>query len=62
MRCYQTPSLEPPLDEILADPIIRLVLQRDRVQVTDLVRLLDEIRERLKVEESKDQDVTTSTH
>ena len=35
---------EPPLQELLSEPIIILVAQSDGVSVEDLVRLCDEVR------------------
>jgi hypothetical protein len=35
------------LDEVLADPIVQLVLRRDRIEVRDLIQYFDEMRKRL---------------
>jgi hypothetical protein len=47
-HAYQQAGVEPSLDEVLADPIVRLVLRRDRIEVRDLVQYLDEARDRLR--------------
>jgi hypothetical protein len=35
------------LDEVLADPIVQLVLRRDRIEDRDLIQYFDEMRKRL---------------
>jgi hypothetical protein len=40
-------GVEPPLEELLVDPIVRLVLRRDRINVRNLIRYIDEARHRL---------------
>ena len=45
---YQQAGVEPPLDEVLADPIVHLVLRRDRIEVRDVVQYLNEARDRLR--------------
>jgi hypothetical protein len=44
---YQEGGVEPPLEELLVDPIVRLVLRRDHISVGDLFRYIDEARDRL---------------
>ncbi len=39
---------EPKLDDLLRDPVIHLLMARDRVEMGDLRRLLDEQREVLR--------------
>jgi hypothetical protein len=34
------------LDEVLADPIVQLVLRRDRIEVRGLIQYFDEMRKR----------------
>jgi len=36
---YQQAGVEPSLEEVLADPIVQLVLRRDRFEVRDLVHI-----------------------
>ena len=44
---YHQAGLEPSLDEVLADPIVHLILQRDRIDVGTLLQYVDEARSRL---------------
>jgi hypothetical protein len=44
---YQKGGVEPPLDELLVDPIVHLVLRRDHINVGDLTRYIAEARDRL---------------
>jgi hypothetical protein len=44
---YHQSGLEPPLDEVLADPIVHLILRRDRIDVGILLQYVDEARSRL---------------
>ena len=37
---WQDPDMEPSLDEILADPIVHLVMNRDHLKVRDVERFL----------------------
>ncbi len=37
---WTEPCYEPPLAEILADPIVRALMRRDRVEHGDIVQLL----------------------
>ena len=43
-------SLEPSLDEILAEPIVQILMQRDRTASADLRRLAARVRQRLGAE------------
>jgi hypothetical protein len=38
MWCYRT---EPPLDEVMHEPVIRLMMERDHVTEEALVRIID---------------------
>ena len=38
---------EPPLEDVLVDPIVHAVMRRDAVSRADLDRLITEVRERL---------------
>ena len=38
---------EPSLEEILVDPIVRRLMERDGVQAPELISLIDETRKRL---------------
>jgi hypothetical protein len=44
---WQDPSVEPTLDEILADPIVHLVLGRDHLEIRDVERFLKSASQRL---------------
>lgn len=44
---YQQAGVEPPLDEVLADPIVHLLLRRDRIEVRDLAQYLVKARSML---------------
>ena len=44
---YEDAGLEPSLEDLLADPIVRLVLARDRIDPAELQSLLAQVRERL---------------
>jgi hypothetical protein len=39
---------EPSLDEILVDPIVRRLMERDGVQAPELISLIDEAKKRLR--------------
>jgi hypothetical protein len=58
-RDYQEAGVEPSLDEVLADPIVQLVLRRDRIEVRDLVQYLDEARTRVR---SRGDEIRSRTH
>jgi hypothetical protein len=48
MRCREASRpREPSLDEILAEPIVRRLMERDGADEAGLRRLADEVRERL---------------
>jgi len=38
---------EPPLSELLADPVLQLLIKRDGISLDELRRLIDDLRERL---------------
>jgi hypothetical protein len=44
---YITGNAEPPLDEVMADPIVHRLMARDGVAVDSLNSLIDEVRGRL---------------
>ncbi len=44
---YEDAGLEPSLEDLLSDPIVGLVLARDRVDAAELQSLLAQICERL---------------
>ena len=44
---YATAGIEPPLEELLDDPIAHLVMRRDGVDVADVWRWVNEARSRL---------------
>jgi hypothetical protein len=44
---YQSAGCEPPLEELLTDPIIELLLERDGIDPADLRSYLCSIREKL---------------
>ncbi len=44
---YEDAGLEPSLEDLLTDPIVRLVLDRDRIDPAELQSLLAQIRKRL---------------
>jgi hypothetical protein len=44
---WEDPGMEPSLDEILADPIVHLVLDRDHLEVRDVERFLKCASQRL---------------
>jgi hypothetical protein len=46
--CYQNAGCEPPLEEMLTDPIVELLLKRDGIDPADLRSYLCSIREKLK--------------
>lgn len=46
-RNWQDPATEPTLDEILADPIVRLVFDRDRLDAAEVERFLKAASRRL---------------
>lgn len=43
---WAEPRHEPPLAEILAEPIIRAVMRRDRVEPDEIMALLEGVRQR----------------
>jgi hypothetical protein len=43
---YARAGPEPPLDEVLGDPVVQLIMQADRVQPTDLEHLLGVVQRR----------------
>ena len=45
---YRQAGAEPSLEEILVDPIVLLVMRRDRIAVADLIRCVEEARDRLR--------------
>ena len=45
---YCSGGIEPPLDEVMADPIIHRLMARDGVAVDSLNSLIDEVRGRLR--------------
>jgi hypothetical protein len=46
-RGYATAGIEPPLEELLNDPIARLVMRRDGIAVADVWRTVEMARSRL---------------
>lgn len=50
-RTFAVQTWEPTLDEMLAEPIVQLMMTVDGVQPADVVRLLCEARERLRLPE-----------
>ena len=44
MRRYQRGGTEPSLDEVLCDPMIHLLMKRDRVDEDDLLHLIAVVR------------------
>jgi hypothetical protein len=44
---YQNAGCEPPLEELLTDPMVKLLLKRDGIDPADLRRYLCSIREKL---------------
>ena len=38
---------EPPLSELLADPVLQLLIERDGVSLDELRKLISDLRERL---------------
>ena len=44
---YQDGGSEPPIEDLLADPIFTLLLERDRIDPADLQGFLAQVRERL---------------
>ena len=44
--CYAA-NQEPRLDQVLGDPIVRLMMKRDRVDMAALLLLIDETQRRL---------------
>jgi hypothetical protein len=44
---YATAGIEPPLEELLDDPIAHLVMRRDGVELADVWRWVHEARSRL---------------
>jgi hypothetical protein len=44
---YATAGIEPPLEELLEDPIAHLVMRRDGVELADVWRWVQEARSRL---------------
>jgi hypothetical protein len=46
MSEYCRAGHEPPLSEILADPIVRLVMRRDGLEATDLLAVAEAARRR----------------
>jgi hypothetical protein len=44
---YATAGIEPPLEELLDDPIAHLVMRRDGVELADVWRWIHEARSRL---------------
>jgi hypothetical protein len=38
---------EPPLSELLADPVLQLLVERDGISLDDLRKLIDDLRGRL---------------
>jgi hypothetical protein len=43
---YARAGVEPPLDEVLDDPVVQLIMQADHVQPTDLQHLLGVVQRR----------------
>jgi hypothetical protein len=43
---YARAGVEPPLDEILGDPVVQLIMEADHVQPTDLQDLLGIVQRR----------------
>jgi hypothetical protein len=41
---------EPPLSELLADPILHLLMERDGISLADLERLIESARRRRKLD------------
>ena len=46
-RGYATAGIEPPLEDLLNDPIARLVMRRDGIAVADVWRTVEMARSRL---------------
>ena len=44
---YEDAGLEPPLEDLLTDPIVELLLERDRIDPAELRSFLAQIRDRL---------------
>jgi hypothetical protein len=45
---YRQAGAEPSLQEVLVDPIVHLVMRSDRIAMADLIRALEEARDRLR--------------
>lgn len=45
---WMNPSAEPALDDILSDPVVRMVMRRDRLDPADVRRFMVETAENLK--------------
>lgn len=45
---WMNPSVEPALDDILSDPVVRMVMRRDRLDPADVRRFIVETAENLK--------------
>lgn len=41
---FEHPGLEPSLDEVLEDPIVRLIMQRDGIAQDEVTRLVERAR------------------
>lgn len=44
---YNESNLEPPLDEILADRMVRLLIRRDRIDTDSLLATIDKAQRKL---------------
>jgi hypothetical protein len=49
MRRYQRGGTEPSLDEVLCDPMVHLLMKRDRVDEDDLLHLIAVVRRGLAI-------------
>ncbi len=49
---FQDAGVEPALEDLLADPLVQLLLERDGVEMTDLRGFLTAVRTRLQPTES----------
>jgi len=55
MYRYQRGGTEPPLDEVLCDPMIHLVMRRDGVDPIELLELIDAVRRGLREADELDE-------
>ncbi len=57
---WQNPGIEPKLEDMLADPLIHLVMQRDHISRTDVEKVIDQTRARLMAARACSDDVVAA--